>query len=343
MNKQNLILLSVAVVIILGVLITGDEQRTTEFEKQKLFPSLLEYLPEVSNVKIADQSGLLFEGEKTEEGWLAKHKNDYPVATEDVVAMLNTLAKANLDEAKTRKPENFARLGVADLSDDDSEAVQVTISHAEQSWSLLVGNNASSGAGTYIRIPGEEQSWLTKTDISLPASQSDWLRDDILDIATSDVAKVARVDSESWQIVAQQLPTDEETDPQYDPEMLWQLVNMPEQRELKYSGILQGFVEDFIGLSFSDLHESLPEGTESQAKFVVTLSNEQLLEAEVRKVKDQYYISFNSEGLDSYWESWHYQLTSYAGGQLLKSFEDFLQALPEEESADSDATETDEP
>ena len=59
-------------------------------------------------------------------------KRVIPADTSELSELVNQLGKALLLEKKTSRPENFARLGVDDIEQDDSEAPQVPDSEASQ-------------------------------------------------------------------------------------------------------------------------------------------------------------------------------------------------------------------
>lgn len=328
MNKQNTILLLLSGVIIVLVLMFNNEPPKSSFEKSALFPDLIQHVTDVQNIEIKDHNGVLLQAEKSGETWLDTQFDGYPIDASHIVQLLNDLAQANLDEAKTKKPENFARLGLQDIQQQDSEAVLIALSTDERSWQLLVGKSATGGAGTYMRIPETLESWLSKTMLELPESRSDWLRDDILDVDSATIQAIRRIDAEKWQI--QRYTANVETDNKsVDDENVgdsskWALANMPDDRSLKYDGILEGFVEDFVGLSFSDLQQEEPADKQLLAEFELVQESGNSIAASLFRANEQYYINFSTAEGNPYWTKWYYQLTSYAGGQLLKSTEDFL-------------------
>lgn len=348
MNKQNSILIALALVIIAGVLLFAEDNRTSEFKSELVFPELIRFLPDVNNVRIENNNGTVIEAVKTAAGdWYAANKKDYPIDVDNIVSLLNDLAKASLDEAKTQKPENFSKLGISALKNPDSKAQKVTLVHADKQWELLVGSVSTSGAGTYIRKPEETQSWLTRSRLDLPDNDSDWLREDILDITVSDISSIQRTDGDSWLIsVSQEVGENEDQTDVIEEAATpnnekWVLQEKPDDRELKYKGVLSGFVEDMVGLSFSALEEQLPDGSDTVASFLITLNDGKMITLTLSQVEQEYFASLQSDELVAYWENWHYKLTSYAGGQLLKNKEDFLQELEvieTDETAETDSS-----
>ncbi len=328
MNKNNSILLAVIVVALVATWLFSSEQPQTEFDTSAVFPDLLEQVGTIDKISIAAAGGTSMSFQKNGSDWQSADYDGYPASLEQVTDLLNALTGAQLDEAKTSKPENFARLGLQDISSPDSQASLLTLASADREWQLLVGNSASSGAGIYIRKPGENQTWLTAAAVGLPESKQAWLKQTILDIEKSEVTKLVRVGEEGWEVIGSE----------GEAGTVWQLGDMPEGRELRYGSILDNLVEDFMTMSFNDMvAKADAEEASEKARFEVGTKSGQNITATLLEIGENTFIEFASDTGDAYWLGWRYQLSTFTSNQLDKTLQDLLA----EQTAPVAETETD--
>lgn len=328
MKKINLIIAVAALAAIMAGMLLSVDERSTGLESEAIFPDLQAHIEQVDNLTIETATGSLLDAQKVDGEWVDSNQGNYPLNADEIIRLLNNLLQAQLDSAKTAKPENFSRLGVQDIVEQDSEASLLTLSAAEKRWSLLVGNNASSGSGVFVRKPQEQQSWLTKADISLPVDKSDWLYKQILDIAPESVSEISRVDH--WRFVPVNVAPEEDQKVMSD----WQLADIEEGRELQYDSIIDSAAQSILNLSFDALahkrpHELSPDSLQTTVN-ITTKSGEQVT-LKLFQQDETVLLIADSEQLDGYWEQWVYELSSFNAGRLTKTKEDFLQALPSEE------------
>lgn len=106
-------------------------------------------------------------------------------------AYLIKLSEAKLREAKTSKPENYARLGVEDTSAEGATGLSVELSGLK-AVRLIVG--VASGGGSpapssvALAKPG---SWLVSGDIIPGKEGQNWLAREVLDVPSADIHSVA--------------------------------------------------------------------------------------------------------------------------------------------------------
>ena len=182
--------------------------------------------------------------------WRVQEKAGYPADTSELSELVNQLGKALLLEKKTSRPENFARLGVDDIEQDDSEAPQVPDSEASQvdgseatqvpdseailvtltvgdeQYTVLVGDTSSARRGSYIRKPGDDQVWLIDKSLVIDKESSDWVEPVIIDVEAEDVSEIM-ISTAGNEMTFQRGE---------DGEFSFQ--EMPDDRKLKYPSIL---------------------------------------------------------------------------------------------------------
>lgn len=349
MNKHVLPLLGlVTIAVILGVLFTPSG-KVTETSKGKMFPDIQEQAAQVSHFLIKNADGILLDARREsiqdETHWIASNYHGYPVSQEKLSVLLEQLLAAQKVESKTSKADKYARLGVEPLDADDAQSVLLQVQSGASIdmnvVDLLVGN-ANTG-GSYVRVNGDPQSWLIDQIITLPDSQTDWLLQPILDVTSEQIKSLTLEDSgankgHGW-TVSKSKPEDDN----------YQLENMPEGRELRYSSILNSSVSSLVELQFDDLSaidESIWQDDSAIKSLKLSTFDEREIRVRMRNVEDKIWIRFDMDDSASgsatsgatspYWTQWQYQITSFAANQFDKSMEDFLSDVVNEDAAVSD-------
>lgn len=129
--------------------------------------------------------------------WVSETDDGYPVDAGRVRALVVALSDMQLVEAKTRDPERFARLEVEDPELEDARSRLLTLTDGDGGIlaEAVIGKerNRLTGtepAGTYIRRPGEDQSWLATGRLDLAAAPDAWLERQIVDVPAEEVVEV---------------------------------------------------------------------------------------------------------------------------------------------------------
>jgi len=130
-------------------------------------------------------------------GWITPERAGYPVASDKVRELVVALADMRLIEPKTAQPERFARLEVEDVDAEDAKSRLVRLEGAggEVLAEAIFGKqrNRLTGvqpSGIYLRMPGDEQSWLASGGPEIESEVAAWLERSIIDLAGEEVARV---------------------------------------------------------------------------------------------------------------------------------------------------------
>jgi Domain of unknown function (DUF4340) len=149
------------------------------------FPALRERPDAVAKVTITLPTGG-FTLARTGDRWVAADRHDYPVAADKLRELIVQLADMRLIEAKTSRPDRYARLEVEDVADgassrlirlEDAEGTVLAEAIVGKQRQRLTGAQSS---GTYLRRPGEAQSWLASGGIELDEQVQGWLEEEII-------------------------------------------------------------------------------------------------------------------------------------------------------------------
>ena len=199
MTQRSLIVLAgltvASVVLALIALLNQDAVITSERTTVRAFPELLTRVNDVSEMSVTDNLGTTTV-RRDSEAWVIVEMNGYPVATDRVRQVVLGLAETRLVEAKTSRPDRYARIEVEDVAPEArSRLVTLKDEKGETIVSTIVGKRnlrlfGPGRAGVYLRRSGEEQSWLTDGDVDLPKDVWGWVERNILNLPQDDVATV---------------------------------------------------------------------------------------------------------------------------------------------------------
>lgn len=131
--------------------------------------------------------------------WTLVEKGNYPAAPAKIRQMLLGMADLTLIEPKTQRPDLFSRLGLDDPKDGHSTLVQLQDRTGATVAQLIVGKRRTDrfgggNDGVYVRVPGENRTWLARGSLNLAGEPLDWLDRNILDLPTQRVASVQLTD-----------------------------------------------------------------------------------------------------------------------------------------------------
>ena len=155
---------------------------------ERLLPTLETALNDVTAVTV-DAGGE--DGRTTlrrnDTGWVVAERSDYPADAGQIRQLLIRLSDASVVESKTRNPDYYGRLGVGDVGADGG-GVQVTLEGVPEPVSVIVGNQETrAGTGTYLRLAGEEQSYLVSAQLDPARTPVGWLDESLIDVEAADV------------------------------------------------------------------------------------------------------------------------------------------------------------
>jgi len=129
--------------------------------------------------------------------WVTPERADYPVAVDQVRDLIVALADMRLIEPKTTRADRYARLEVEDVGGEDAKSRLIKLESADGQTlaEAIVGKQrprltGTEAAGTYIRRPGEAQSWLASGGLPLEPAVTDWLVDEVVDLEGERIRRI---------------------------------------------------------------------------------------------------------------------------------------------------------
>ena len=183
MKLKSLFLLMFAVAIGAAAYFYSFNQNVS-LNNSFLVPNLTQNLNSINKFTVHEaQKKLLSSISRSEKGWVVDNRAAYPANLKAVRQVFTALAEAKLVEAKTSNSDNYTKLGVEDVDQQDAQGVLVSIDGLTSPVNIIFGNDGSSGKNTqYIRNQGEAQSWLINKKINFSRDTTDWLEKDLIDI-----------------------------------------------------------------------------------------------------------------------------------------------------------------
>jgi hypothetical protein len=212
---------------------------------EPLVPGLADGINEVRVLKITGASSLVIATlNRSENGWTIAEKNGHPADVAKIREYLLKLADAKVVEAKTADPNNYAKLGVEEISAVDAKGALVEITGLAAPVRLVVGNaNARGGEGTYVRRADEVQSLLASGSFAADKVAANWLVRDIADIPSSRVREVAIESQGKTLRVAKDTAA----------EANYRVLDIPRGREAASEFVANGLAAVLSGLRFDDV------------------------------------------------------------------------------------------
>lgn len=253
MNARSLRVLIglTVVVVVLAVLFQSNREGKVQpkSDQSKLFPELMASINEVATVHVK-RNGSECTLKRTGESWGLAEKDSYPADVEPMRKALIAVADMTRVEPKTSDAARYAALGVQDPDAEGSTSTLVTLADAsgKELAKLIVGKPHQGKTGMpgqlYVRRADDPQSWLVKSDLSVPENCSDWLVKKILEIKR-DRIRVVEVTHPDGEIVRVERANPETTE--------FTLANIPVGRELKYATVASAMSSTLEWLNLEDV------------------------------------------------------------------------------------------
>ena len=260
---------------------------------------------------------------------------------ERVRALLVKLADAALVDRKTRNPERFGLLELEDIGVKDAKSRFLAIADdkAKPIAELIVGKRsaeqfAAGKGGTYIRRPGERDTWLVNTEIDVNPAVNQWVDTTIFE---AEIAKVKRVEVTipgEEQVVA----VDREVGKPANKDS-YKLQDHPAGKKLKSDYTLEDLVNAFARVELEDVRKPVAPAAGVPAPHVATYETDSgtKITMRVRSDGDARWASVEAVGegdgkaaadkVNAAATGWEFRLPGWKFDQIFKKQADLLDDL----------------
>ncbi len=209
MNQNKLLGLAVAGCVALGAgwyfgAATRPDRGVAMDTGKLMFPDLAPKLQDARRIEITSK-GKVTVIERKDGIWGLADRGGYRVLDSKLRGMLTTLTELRLTEPRTTDPAQFARLGVEDPTaekEGTANLLRVLDADGKPILSVIVGHRRMRTQGhvpeqVYVRLPGDNQSWLAEGGLQADTDPQVWLDRDVLNIAPATIVKVVAANGES--------------------------------------------------------------------------------------------------------------------------------------------------
>lgn len=212
MKPKNLGILAVVTLVFVALAwnASGTAESGSGLQEEALaaFPSFADRVNDVAELEIVGHDAH-FAVKQTDGAWGLVEKSDYPVDFERVRDVVVRLSELEPLEAKTRRPDRFALMGVQDPAEEGSTAKRVVLRDAqgETLCDMIVGDTKFKGrtATVFVRPTGVNQAYQCEGRVTFEADPLNWIdrevlklengkvEDLVLEYPDGEVVRIARV------------------------------------------------------------------------------------------------------------------------------------------------------
>ncbi len=369
MDSKHLSILAIAAAVSLvtaGLVHSAYDTWTQEkLDGTLLFPQFDQAGATVDRVKLQQGEVTLTLTKDKAGGWSLLERGGYPVDGKKVRDLLVKVARAELVETKTRDPKRYDLLELGDPAKAGTTARLLRLSSAggKVLGEVVVGKRRQSAfgagkSGSYVRKPGDAQTWLSSSVIRLPMEVSDWVKPVFFQLPLDKIKAIklsppdgAPVDLVLAQNTAADGGKQAKAKDGKKPEPKFRFASVPDGKTTKDGVDATVMVKALETLEMTDVRKA--EGanvpnTASRIPVTVELKNGLKLEASVLKIgDDERWVSIKvlSDGSDTETANklreklhdWQFKIADWRSRQIFKTaaemFEDKTPAQPATERA----------
>lgn len=221
-------------------------------EQRPLVPGLQEIVNEIEAIDITAADGsVLASLRRDRDRWRVREKADYEADFETVHDLLRDLATGQRVGERTSNPQWYERLGVVNMGEEGATGTMISFPERVLP-AIILGNEDIDQQAQFVRLAGEEKSWLSDRIVNVPDSTEGFLERAIMDIPSSELAEVT-VRHPDGNTVRLHSTGEEGSDD-------WVLLDVPENREARPMWQLREVANGLANQNLEDVrpHESVP-------------------------------------------------------------------------------------
>lgn len=261
MKPHNFATLLVAAIASLAVAISAyvatQPWTVSNGKGEAMLPALKTSGDKVAAIEI-EQGGKVLKLTNQDGKWIMPSQENYPANVDAIRTLMVSASQASLVERKTAKENRFSLLGLTDPKKNGSTARLIRFLDAKGTpiAEIIVGNKktdafGASKNGTYVRRPGETQTWLADRAIDGSAQLKDWAKTRVVDVPT-DTIKTASIEVSGEPAYTIERDTDGKS---------FKLSQMPAGKKLKYVNTVDEIIESASYVDFLNVRKANPSDT----------------------------------------------------------------------------------
>lgn len=292
----------------------------------KLMPNLGADAGKVARIAVT-QGGETVTIDKSGDRWTVTSQDGYPASTEKVRALLLALEDAKLAEPKTRLPARYSLLQVDDPASKTSSARLIRLEDESGGviGEVIAGKDRMTGtAATYVRRPGDEQSWLASTRISGGTALKDWT-----------TARVFETETEKVSLVTVEVEGEQPYEVKRVEGGAHELAVIPPGKKLKYVNLIDNIVEAASFVDFERVRKATGVPGGAAGKITLDIDKGLKVTLKVRRDKDATWTTIEASGdgdakkeadeINGRTAGWEFEILPSKADTMLKKNADLLE------------------
>jgi hypothetical protein len=309
----------------------------------RMFPALASSAGTVAAIELR-QGPKVLTIEKADGGaWRIKENGGYPVPADKVRALMVALAEADLVEAKTRVADRYGLIDLEEPTGAGAKSRSVRLLDAKGSVAAeaVVGKKRSDAfgfgkAGTYVRKPGDAQTWLANADLDVSADLKDWVKTDVFQ---TDSSKLSRVTVE--------LPGEQPLKIERNADKKLTVAGIPQGQKLKDEGIADSIARAASNIDFEDVRKPTSSAAPNTVSTIkLEADNGPTVTLRLRKDGDAHWLSLTAAGegdakksadeITARTAGWEYKVSTNKAESLLKRRADLFEKVADDKEKEKE-------
>jgi hypothetical protein len=285
----------VTTVAAIFAVLTAPAVTTLRFVDEPAFPALRKNPDAVAKIVLSTPEGAITLVRETGDRWSALERFGYPVDRKRVRGLVVALADMRLIERKTARPELYERLQVEapDAEGAKSQLVRLESADGKVLAEAIIGKQrfrltGTEPSGTYLRRPGEPQTWLASGGVQLDPQVGAWLDDQIVDLPEEAIRRVVvkRADEPGYFVVRD------------SPEDPWRLAGLAQGEVARQDANLGRLTGALAGVQLEDVQprERLTWPAQQHTARIQTFDGVELT-VRLAQIDEQYWATFEARAL----------------------------------------------
>jgi hypothetical protein len=184
---------AVAVIGAIAIIAAQPSYESPDAKGELLFPGLLSNVNKLKTVAVKTRDGA-YTFDLGQNGWQFRERDNYAADDKKINELVLRLARMQKLEAKTKLESHYERLDLGAVDQTRAKQVQLIDREGKTLADVVIGKRkftlGSKEGGTYVRLPGDAQTWLALGELTPGEKARDWLKRDVVDIKDKSIKRV---------------------------------------------------------------------------------------------------------------------------------------------------------
>jgi hypothetical protein len=329
-NNSKYLIIGFVLLAVISWFVLNNKQQSSGFDEQYLIPELQNQVNEIDQI-VLTKNDKTIQLNKDKGTWHVEQSNNFIADANKVANLLLDLRKFKLKDKKTKNPQNYARLSLAETGDD--AATSIKLLHAGKEIShVFIGKQAQKSQGSYVRKNGDQQTWLAQGVLKVQLDSKDWIVTSLFDIDKSQVKSVTFETADESFKINKLTPNDQ----------MYSVVDLPSDKQVKTGFDLNTLASGLQKFAI----ESVVDSQVVTGDKVLSVSYELFSGVQYHlgfyKTDDKYQMKVafdnldNSKTYEKQLSQWAYVVAKYKFDALNKKLSDIIQDKVENKPADKE-------